>query len=66
MKQRHTYNVSADKKLRIEKLAIEASQKMGRTVQWTEIMDTLITEFGKDAQQMIIHRHEQEAQNKAA
>ena len=65
MKQRHTYNVTADKKLRIEKLAIEASQKMGRTVKWPEIMDVLVTEFGKDAQQMIIHRSEQEAQKAA-
>lgn len=54
--QRATYNIKLDKKLKIERLAIDASQKIGRTVKWTELMDVLITEFSKDAQEMIIHR----------
>lgn len=54
--KRVTYNVQIEKKLELEKLAIEASQKLGRTVKWTELLDTLITEFKRDAQQMIIHR----------
>ena len=54
--ERATYNVKLDKKLRIERLAMEASLKVGRTVKWTEIMDTLVNEFGKDAQEMIIHK----------
>ena len=54
--ERATYNVKLDKKLKIERLAMEASLKVGRTVKWTEIMDTLVNEFGKDAQEMIIHR----------
>lgn len=45
-----------DKKIRIERLAMEASLKVGRTVRWTELMDILVSEFGKDAQQMLIHR----------
>ena len=48
--ERATYNVKLDKKLKIERLAMEASLKVGRTVKWTEIMDTLVNEFGKDAQ----------------
>ena len=54
--ERATYNVKLDKKLKIERLAMEASLKVGRTVKWTEIMDTLVDEFGKDAQEMIIHK----------
>ena len=54
--ERATYNVKLDKKLKIERLAMEASLKVGRTVKWTEIMDTLVNEFGKDAQEMSIHK----------
>jgi len=57
--QRATYNIKLDKKLKIERLAIDASQKIGRTVKWTELMDVLVTEFSKDAQEMIIHREKE-------
>ncbi len=32
--ERATYNVKLDKKLKIERLAMEASLKVGRTVKW--------------------------------
>ncbi len=51
-----TYNIKTEKKLKIERLAIEASQKIGRTVKWTEVMDVLVDNYGKDAQSTIIHR----------
>lgn len=51
-----SYNIKIDKKMRIERLAMEASLKIGRTVKWTEIMDILVTEFGKDAQDMLINK----------
>ena len=57
-----SYNIKVDKKMKIERLAIEASQKVGRTVKWTEVMEVLVDEFGKDAQAMIIHREQQKAQ----
>lgn len=50
-----SYNIKLDKKMKIERLAMEASLKVGRTVKWTELMDILVTEFGKDAQSMLIH-----------
>lgn len=56
-----SYNIKVDKKMKIERLAIEASQKIGRTVKWTEIMEVLVDEFGKDAQAMIIHREQEKA-----
>ena len=51
-----TYNIKTEKKVKIERLAIEASLKLGRNVKWTELMDILVSEFGKDAQQTLIHR----------
>ena len=54
--KRTTYNVKEEDKIKIERLAIEASVKIGRSVKWTELMEILIQEFSKDAQQMIIHR----------
>ncbi len=61
MKNRVTFNVKMDKRLKIEKLAVEASQKVGRIVKWTEIMEVLMDEFAKDAQAMIIHREQEKA-----
>ena len=61
-KERATYNIKLDKKNKIERLAIEASMKLGRMVKWTEIMDILVSEFGKDAQAYLIHK-EQEVSN---
>lgn len=54
-----TYNIKLDKKMRVERLSMEASLKIGRTIKWTELMDVLITEFSKDAQEMIIHREKE-------
>lgn len=56
-----SYNIKLDKKMKIERLAMEASLKIGRTIKWTELMDILVTEFGKDAQQMLIHREAEHA-----
>ena len=54
-----SYNIKIDKKLKIERVAMEASLKVGRTIKWTELMDILVTEFGKDAQEMLIHREQE-------
>lgn len=59
MKSRVTFNVKMERKLKIEKLAVEASQKVGRIVKWTEIMEVLMDEYAKDAQATIIHREQQ-------
>lgn len=59
MTERVTLNVRLDRKMKIERLAMEASLKVGRTVKWTEIMEILMTEFGKDAQEMLITRETQ-------
>lgn len=62
--KRTTYNVKEEDKIKIERLAIEASVKIGRSVKWTELMEILIQEFSKDAQQMIIHRETEKVKEK--
>nr|DAD93840.1 MAG TPA: hypothetical protein [Inoviridae sp. ctPjN3] len=65
MTDRVTLNVRIDKKMKIERLAMEASLKVGRTVKWTELMDILMTEFGKDAQAMLINREQNKSRPNA-
>lgn len=60
MANRTTYNVKTEQKIKLERLAIEASVKLNRSVKWTEIMEVLIKELAKDAQQIIIHREKKE------
>lgn len=56
MSSRSTYNIKEIDKVKLEKLAIEASFKIGKPIKWTEIMNVLIQEYSKDAQSNIIHR----------
>lgn len=60
---RSTYNIKAERKLKLERAAIELSVKLGKPIKWTEIMETLIDEFYKDACDVILIR-EQENQEK--
>jgi hypothetical protein len=46
---RATYNIKTEKKIKLEKSAIELSVKLGRPVKWTEIMEVMIDNFYKDA-----------------
>lgn len=56
---RATYNIKAEKKLKIEKAAIELSVKIGRPIKWTEIMEVLIDNFYKDACDVILTREKE-------
>ncbi len=49
MAKRATYNVTEERKLRLERLAINASVKLGKTVTWTEILSYMIDNYAKDA-----------------
>jgi len=49
MAKRATYNVTEERKLKLERLAIDASVKLGKTVTWTELMGLLIDGYAKDA-----------------
>lgn len=49
MAKRTTYNVTEERKLRLERLAINASVKLGKTVTWSEILGYMIDNYAKDA-----------------
>ncbi|EBD7376262.1 hypothetical protein HG341_000470 [Salmonella enterica] len=49
MAKRTTYNVTEERKMKLERLAINASVKLGKTITWTEILGYLIDNYAKDA-----------------
>ena len=49
MEKRTTYNVTEKRKMKLERLAINASVKLGKTITWTEILGYLIDNYSKDA-----------------
>lgn len=49
MVKRTTYNVTEERKMKLERLAINASVKLGKTITWTEILGYLIDNYSKDA-----------------
>ena len=49
MAKRTTYNVTEERKMKLERLAINASVKLGKTITWTEILGYLIENYSKDA-----------------
>ena len=49
MAKRTTYNVTEERTMKLERLAINASVKLGKTITWTEILGYLIDNYSKDA-----------------
>lgn len=49
MKMTSTFNIKLEKKLKVERLAMEVGMKIGRPVKWTEVMNVLVDHFAKDA-----------------
>ncbi|MES1879252.1 hypothetical protein ABUT94_09885 [Escherichia coli] len=49
MAKRTTYNVTEERKMKLERLAINASVTLGKTITWTEILGYLIDNYSKDA-----------------
>lgn len=49
MAKRTTYNVTEERKMKLERLAINASVKLGKTITWTEILGYMIDNYSKDA-----------------
>lgn len=58
--KRTTMTIRMDRKMRLERIAIDVSKRINEQVTWTDLVNTLIDEFSKDAQELIIHRKEQE------
>ena len=65
MNKRKNLGVPAETHMRIERVAVEITAKTGKVTKWTEIMETLIDEFYKDACDVLLIRYEQEAQLEA-
>lgn len=49
MKSTASFNIKIERKIKVERLAMEVSLKIGRPVKWTEIMNVLVDRFSKDA-----------------
>ncbi|MCI7352832.1 MAG: hypothetical protein SPE06_04855 [[Actinobacillus] rossii] len=56
---RSTYNIKSERKLKLERAAIELSVKLGKPIKWTEIMEVLIDNFYKDACDVILTTEQQ-------
>lgn len=48
MSKRATYNVTESRKIKLERLAINASVKLERTVTWTELLTYIIDNHSKE------------------
>lgn len=46
---RKTYNITADRQIRLERLAVDVSHKVGKTVKWTELLTYMIDKYDKEA-----------------
>ena len=55
MKTTASFNIKLDKKIKVERLAMEVGMKIGRPVKWTEVMNVLVDHFAKDAVAYIEH-----------
>lgn len=53
MKSTASFNIKIERKIKIERLAMEVSLKIGRPVKWTEVMNVLVDHFAKDAVELI-------------
>ena len=55
---RKTYNIAERRQLRLERLAIEISQKMGKQITWSQLLSYLIDNYSQDAANDLIHKCE--------
>ncbi|GAB7217988.1 MULTISPECIES: hypothetical protein [Dickeya] len=53
--KRTTMAIVAERKLKLERLAIDASHTAGRAITWTDIVNHLIDNYAKDAAKDLIH-----------
>lgn len=54
-KKRTSLAITAERKLKIERLAVDLSYKIGKSVSWTELANYILDNYAKDAVQDIIH-----------
>lgn len=56
--KRKTYNITEERQLRLERLAIHVSQRIGKQIRWSELLTYLIDKFDKEAADEIISDNE--------
>lgn len=54
--KRTTMAITAERKLKLERMAIDASQKAGTQISWTDIVNHLIDEYAKEAAEELTER----------
>ena len=54
--KRTTMAVTAERKLKLERMAIDASQKAGKQITWTNIVNHLIDDYAKEAAEELTER----------
>lgn len=54
--KRATYNVTPERREKLEKLAIQTSIKVKRTVKWTELVSHAIDYYADDSAKDIEHK----------
>ncbi|MFC1098349.1 hypothetical protein ACFGZK_10845 [Pasteurella multocida] len=54
--KRATYNVTSKRRDMLEKLAVQTSVKVKRTVKWTEIVSHAIDYYAEDSAKDIIYK----------
>lgn len=59
MKKYTSLRLAEEKKLMLERLAIDVSYKTGKPIKWTEIVNYMIDNYAKDAAQDLKTKKEQ-------
>lgn len=54
--KRTTMAVTAERKLKLERMAIDGSQKAGKQITWTDIVNHLIDDYAKEAAEELVER----------
>lgn len=54
--KRTSMAITAERKLKLERMAIDASQKAGKQITWTDIVNHLIDDYAKEAAEELTER----------
>lgn len=54
--KRTTVSIVEKRRLKLERLAIEATNEIGRSVKWTDIINQLIDEYSDEAKKDIVQK----------
>ncbi|ETO41241.1 hypothetical protein [Morganella sp. EGD-HP17] len=58
-KKRKTYNITEDRQIKLERLAINLSQKIEKQVRWSELLTYIIDKYSKIATEDLIYEYEE-------